>query len=148
MPSPFLDVELGGDGLVRITNPGRHQVEVYTPDGDLEASWGKPGVGLDGFCGCCNPVAVSLLSDGRVVTAEKGLPRVKVYSVAGVLETVVAGPDAFAPVGSDERSRNTPETVVDGLDVAVASDGRVAVLDLPGRTVQIFQPKGEAPASA
>ena len=148
LPSPFLDVELGGDGLLRVTNPGRHRIEVYTQDGDLEQSWGRAGVALDAFCGCCNPVAVSLLPDGRVVTAEKGLPRVKVYDASGRMETAVAGPDSFAPVGSDERGRGTPDSAVDGLDVAVAPDGRVAVLDLPGAAVHLFRRKGATPASA
>lgn len=148
LPSPFLDVELGGDGLLRVTNPGRHRIEVYTQDGDLEQSWGRAGVALDAFCGCCNPVAVSLLPDGRVVTAEKGLPRVKVYDASGRMETVVAGPDSFAPVGSDDRVRGTPDSAVDGLDVAVAPDGRVAVLDLPGAAVHLFRRKGATPASA
>ncbi|MGE4180494.1 MAG: hypothetical protein AB7J34_11770, partial [Limisphaerales bacterium] len=89
LPSPCLDVELGADGLLRITNPGRHRVEVYTQDGDLVQSWGRAGVGVDAFCGCCNPIAVDLLADGRVVTAEKGLPRVKVFEPSGRLETFV-----------------------------------------------------------
>ena len=143
LPSPYLDVEVGADGLIRVNNPGRHRIEVYTRDGDLEQSWGKAGVALEGFCGCCNPVAVGLMGDGRVVTAEKGLPRVKVYGAAGGLETVVAGPDAFAPVGSDERHRRSmSETAEEGLDVAVSSEGSVAVLDVPGGTVQVFRSKG------
>jgi hypothetical protein len=148
LPSPFLDVEMGGDGLLRVTNPGRHRVEVYTVDGALELAWGRPGVALDAFCGCCNPIAVSLLGDGRVVTAEKGLPRVKVYGATGTWETVVAGPNQFAPVGSDERSQGKPDTALEGLDVAVGPDGRVAVLDLVGSTVQVFQQQGTAAAAA
>jgi len=148
LPSPFLDVEVGRDGLLRVTNPGRHRVEVYTVEGELELAWGRAGVALDAFCGCCNPIAVSLFEDGRVVTAEKGLPRVKVYGASGDLETVVAGPDQFAPVGSDERSRGQPDSAIEGLDVAVAPDGRVAVLDLVGSTVQMFQRKGDAPVAA
>lgn len=141
LPSPFLDVEVGGDGLVRITNPGRHRIETYTRDGDLELGWGRPGVALDAFCGCCNPVALALLPDGRCVTAEKGLPRVKVHGADGRLESVVAGPDAFAAVGSEEREVRVQDTVQDGLDVAVDAEGRVAVLDLVGATVHVFRRK-------
>lgn len=141
LPSPFLDVEVGADGLVRINNPGRHRVETYTRDGDLELGWGRPGVALDAFCGCCNPVALGLLPDGRCVTAEKGLPRVKVHGVDGRLESVVAGPEAFAAVSSDERGVRGQDTVQDGLDVAVDGEGRVAVLDLVGATVQVFRRK-------
>ena len=32
------------------------------------------------FFGCCNPAQLAVLPDGRFVTAEKGIPRVKIYS--------------------------------------------------------------------
>ena len=87
---------MGRDGLLRVNNPGRHSVEVYSAKGDLESSWGKATATLStAFCGCCNPVGVALLADGRCVTCEKGLPRVKVYSAQGVFESVVAGPESF-----------------------------------------------------
>lgn len=141
LPSPFLDVEVGGDGLVRVNNAGRHRVEAYTRDGDLEQSWGRPGVAIDSFCGCCNPIALALLPDGRCLTAEKGLPRVKVYGGGGAFESVVAGPESFAAVASSTRDQTVAETTHDGLDVAVDTDGRVAVLDLVGATVQVFRAK-------
>ena len=95
VPSPFLDVILHRDGLLRVNNPGRHRVEAYTLDGDLEGSWGKPSAAIDGFCGCCNPIALAMLADGRIVTCEKGIPRVKIYSAAGEFESVVAGAESF-----------------------------------------------------
>lgn len=143
LPSPFLDVEPGADGLLRVNNPGRHKVELYTRDGDLERSWGKAGVGIDSFCGCCNPIALALLPDGRCLTAEKGLPRVKIFTAEGKLESVVAGPDSFAAVASEDRdAKSTTDTVHDGLDVSVDGAGKVWVLDLVGATVQAFQKKG------
>jgi hypothetical protein len=141
LPSPFLDVELGVDGLLRINNPGRHKVETYSLDGELVASWGRPGVAIDSFCGCCNPINLALLPDGRCVTAEKGLPRVKVYASDGRLESVVAGPDQFAAVASEERDVKASETTNDGLDVALDGEGRLWVLDLVGGTLQAFRPK-------
>ncbi len=139
LPSPFLDVELGADGLLRVNNAGRHAVEVYTRDGELEARWGRPGAAIDSFCGCCNPIGLALLEDGRCVTAEKGLPRVKLYTAEGRLESVVAAPSEFAPVHSDERTTTVAETTNDGLDVAVDAAGRVWVLDLVGATVQGYR---------
>lgn len=141
LPSPFLDVEPGADGLLRVNNPGRHKVEIYTRDGDLEQSWGRPGVAIDAFCGCCNPIALAMLPEGAGwVTAEKGLPRVKVYTPDGRFESVVAGPEQFAAVASEDReARTTADTVSDGLDVAVDAGGRVWVLDLVGGTVQVFR---------
>jgi hypothetical protein len=81
---------------------------------------------LDGFCGCCNPSHLALTPDGKFITSEKGLPRVKVYDRAGRFECVVAGPDRFAR-----------DTV--GLDVAVDSTGRILVLDPAAGAVRVFE---------
>jgi hypothetical protein len=147
VPSPYLDVELAPDGLLRVNNPGRHRVEAYTPDGDLESHWGRASAAIDGFCGCCNPVGLALFPDGRCVTFEKGLPRVKVYDAAGTLESVVAGPDAF-----DESGAGRPEATGDcampgGLDGAVDRQGRVYVLDLWTSAIHILQRKAAAPGA-
>ena len=133
-PSPHLDVAIGPDGLLWAANTGLHKLEGYTFRGDLDASWGEPAMGIKGFCGCCNPANFAFLPDGRFVTAEKGLPRVKVYSPDGKFESVVAGPEAFAEPN---------ETLTDDsgavLDVAVDSKGRILVLDPDTRTVRIFE---------
>jgi len=83
----------------------------------------------EGFCGCCNPSHIALFPDGRFVTSEKGLPRVKVYDAKGVFVGLVAGPDMFA------------EDAV-GLDLAVDSRGRILVLDPARRMVRVFAAKG------
>lgn len=148
LPSPFLDVEVGEDGLLRVNNPGRHRVEAYTRDGDLELSWGRAGVAIDAFCGCCNPIQLAALPGGSWVTAEKGLPRVKVHHGDGRLASVVAVPDQFAAVASEDRGvKTTTDTLLDGLDVAVDGKGRVWVLDLVGATVQVFRRKADAGTS-
>jgi DNA-binding beta-propeller fold protein YncE len=125
VPSPYLGMVLGADGLLRVANPGRHEVEVYGTDGVWQSAWGKASDALDGFCGCCNPTNLALLPDGRVVTAEKGQPRVKVYLPDGRLESVVAGEQAFRP-----------ETA--GLSLATDAQGRIYVLDPSRRTVRVF----------
>lgn len=148
LPSPFLDVEVGADGLLAINNPGRHLVEFYQRDGERVRSWGRPGVAIDAFCGCCNPIALARRPDGRVIAAEKGLPRVKIYSAAGALESVVAGPSSFAAVASETRESMDADTAHDGLDVAVQVDGRVWVLDLVGGVLLAFRPKTESANAA
>ena len=107
VPSPYLDVEIHPDGLIRVNNAGRHQVEAYTFAGELAATWGKATMGIEGFCGCCNPVALALLPDGRFVTCEKGLPRVKIYSLHGEFECVVAGVESF-PQNARVSTGDTP----------------------------------------
>ena len=95
IPSPHCDVAIDPDGFLWIVNPGRHSLENYTTTGDLRSFWGKPAMTIDGFCGCCNPTDMAILSDGSFVTSEKGLVRVKVFSQTGELVGVVAGPDQF-----------------------------------------------------
>ncbi|MCP4903262.1 MAG: hypothetical protein GY906_40390 [bacterium] len=128
VPSPFFDLAVGSDGFAWVVNPGRQSIENYAPDGSLRSSWGEAGMDIEGFCGCCNPTHLSVLPDGSFVTAEKGLPRVKVYAPTGKLKAVVAGPDQFT------------EGVV-GLDLAVDEMGRILVLDPAQKAIRVFQEK-------
>ncbi len=118
VPSAYLDLAMAADGLLRVVNPGRHQVEAYTVDGDLEATWGKASLEAEGFCGCCNPAYIALLPDGRFVTSEKGLRRVKVYGSSGQFAGVV--------VGTDELGEGP-----DPLPIAVDAGARILVV-VPG----------------
>ena len=138
VPSPFFDVELARDGLLRVTNPGRHRVEAYTREGDLEFFWGQPSMGMAGFCGCCNPVNLALLRDGRCVTFEKGLPRVKIYSVEGEFESVVAGAESFA---ENAKVCDPSNCSVGGLDGVVDSQDRIYILDLVANNVRVMERK-------
>ncbi len=63
VPSPYFDLAVAPDGLLRVANPGRHRIEAYTFDGDFEFAWGKPTARIEGFCGCCNPVNFAMLPD-------------------------------------------------------------------------------------
>lgn len=135
LPSPFLDVELHPDGLLRVNNPGRHKVMAFTREGDLELAWGKPTLGIEGFCGCCNPIALTVLPDGRIVTCEKGLPRVKVYTVQGELESVVAGPATFA---ENLKGCDPADCTTGGLDAAADRAGRIYVLDPVANEIRVF----------
>lgn len=128
VPSPFFDLAVAPDGFVWVTNPGRQSVQNFAPDGSLRSSWGEAGMNVEGFCGCCNPTHLDVLPDGRFVTSEKGLPRIKVYAPTGQLQAVVAGPDQFS------------DGVV-GLDLAVDAEGRIRVLDPSIKAVRIFEEK-------
>lgn len=128
IPSPFFDVAIDPDGFLWAANTGRHSLENYTLDGGWRSSWGEFSMGIEGFCGCCNPTHFVILPDGSFVTSEKGIPRIKIHDRLGRLSAVVAGPDSF-------------EEGVQGLDLAVDADGRILVLD-PGRnTIRIFEKK-------
>jgi hypothetical protein len=142
LPSPFLDVRLHPDGLLRLNNTGRHRIEAYTIDGDFEQGWGEASAAIAGFCGCCNPIGFAVLPDGRMVTCEKGLPRVKVYRADGKLESVVAGAETFAD--NMRQCANPADCTRGGLDVAVDSRGRIHILDRVTGEVRIMQPKARA----
>jgi hypothetical protein len=138
IPSPFFNVAAAPDGLLRVNNPGRHRMERYTADGDFEGSWGMTSMGITGFCGCCNPINFALLPDGRYVTCEKGLPRVKIYSTNGEFESVVAGVETFA---ANAKACGPSDCTAGGLDVTVDSQGRIFILDLVTGDVRVMKQK-------
>jgi len=141
VPSPYLDVEIARDGLLRVNNPGRHRVEVYTTEGDFELAWGNASMGITGFCGCCNPINLALLPDGRYVTCEKGLPRVKIYSERGEFESVVAGAESFPENARACASKGLGDCTQGGLDVVADSRGRIYILDFVTSEVRVMQRK-------
>jgi len=138
VPSPHLDLAIAPDGLLRVVNPGRHRIEAYTFDGDLEFWWGKFSKTIDGFTGCCNPVNFAVLNDGSFVTCEKGLVRVKLYDSEGRLVGVVAGPRQLVRGGEAHICEVPAECQSGGFDVAVDAAGRVLVLDTIDNIVRIF----------
>jgi hypothetical protein len=120
------DLAIGDRGLLYVVNPVALQIEAYRFSGDFDSSWGHGSAEIDGFQGCCNPIHIALLPDGRFVTAEKGIPRIKVYNALGKFECVVAGSAEMPSVAAD---------------LAADQTGRVLVLDPLKRSVRIFETK-------
>lgn len=141
IPSPYFDIAMYPDGLLRVVNPGRHLVEAYTPLGDREWYWGKPSVSVEGFSGCCNPVSLAVLPDGSFVTCEKGLVRVKVYNDSGEFVGVVAGPEELGWTGPMRVCESPEQCGQQSFDAAVDVAGRVYVLDTLRGTIRIFEKK-------
>lgn len=139
VPSRCFDLAIGPDKVLHIVNPGMRRVEAYDFRGELQSFWGRGGPALPDFFGCCNPARLALIKDGRFVTSEKGLPRIKIYSPVGDFQHVVAGPDqlgvAVAALG-DARG-NQSERI---FDIAVDDAGYVIVLDPHNRQVIVFEP--------
>lgn len=77
------------DGKIYCSNPGRHQVESYTEEGDYITAFGEPGTGDGAFSGCCNPVYVVPANNGELLTSEKGIPRISCYSKEGKFRSVL-----------------------------------------------------------
>ncbi|MDD5261295.1 MAG: hypothetical protein PHD76_05535 [Methylacidiphilales bacterium] len=138
IPSPYFHVLLGGDGLLWVNNPGRHQIEAYTTDGKFELAWGTPSMAIEGFCGCCNPVYFTRRRDGKFVTSEKGLNRIKIYDAKGTFEGVVAGPELLVKDLDLAKKACADCQVGFGFDVACDSNGRVLALDPATKNIRIF----------
>jgi len=125
IPSPYFDLLIGREGELWVVNPGRHSLESYNEKGDLISSWTKTSMDVDGFCGCCNPSNIAMLSDGSFATSEKAIERVKIHLPSGEFKTVVASPENF-----DEGTK--------GIDLAVDSKDRIFVLDPVKKSVCVY----------
>jgi hypothetical protein len=140
VPSPVFDVALGPDGKLFVVNPGARRIQMHAPEGELESFWGEASSAISGFFGCCNPAHLALFSDGRFITSEKGIPRLKVYSAAGDFEAVVAGPRELGiPDSAIADAREGARRHV--FDVAADRKGQVLVLDPVTKSVRVFAPK-------
>lgn len=126
LPSPHFDLAPAGPDRAWIVNPGELRVELWTPEGQRIRQWGRPGMEVERFCGCCNPTDLAVMPDGFVATAEKGIVRVKIHRPDGSLESVVAAPAQFAAGTA-------------GLDLASDSTGRLYVADRMRQAVRVFE---------
>jgi hypothetical protein len=118
------DIAVGDRGLVYVVNPVVLHIEAYRGNGKFESKWGHGSSEIDGFQGCCNPIHIAILPDGRFVTAEKGIPRIKVFDQEGKFESVVASSAEMPTVAAD---------------LATDKDGRILVLDPLKKSVRIFE---------
>lgn len=142
IPSPYFDLAVGRDGLLRVVNPGRHRIEAYTFDGDLEVYWGHfSNTDVKGFCGCCNPVNFAILEDESFVTCEKGLTRVKIYDPDGAFVGIAAGTEQLVAGGAAQICELPVNCQTGGFDVAVDKDGRILVLDTARNVIRTFTRK-------
>jgi len=125
LPNKSLDFDVDAKGVVRATDTGRHQVTAWAIGGSPLGKFGKFGMANpEDFVGCCNPVNLAVAPDGRVVTAEKMISRIKVYEPDGKLLAVI-GPENFDP--------NCVH-----IHLAVDSKGRILAADPVRREIKIF----------
>jgi hypothetical protein len=125
LPNGWLDFDVDSKGEIRATDTGRHLVTAWTLDGSPLGSFGKFGMSNPAdFVGCCNPVNLVLTPDGKVVTGEKMVARVKVYEPDGKLLAVI-GPEHF-------------DSDCIHVHLAVDSKGRILAADHVRREIKIF----------
>ncbi len=132
VPSPCFDLAINADGDLWVVNPGLHALENYTEDGNLREHWNNTSMQTAGFSGCCNPAHITFLPDGRFVTSEKGLVRIKTYKPSGEFDGVVAAPSKFTDEGV-------------APDVATDSKGNIYALDFDKKMIRVFEPKEKTP---
>jgi hypothetical protein len=127
LPNRSLDMDVDAKGVVRATDSGRHQVTSWVLDGSPLGKFGKFGLSRpEDFVGCCNPVNIALAPDGKIVTAEKVIARVKIYDSNGKL---------LALIGQENFDQNCTH-----LYLAVDSRNRIVVADPVRREVKVFSP--------
>jgi len=90
IPSFYFDVALAPFDTLLVANTGKRQIEFRTIDGTLIRAIGEEGDSFRDFCGCCNPSHFALAPEGFIVTAEKGINRIKILLPSGRLVEPVA----------------------------------------------------------
>jgi hypothetical protein len=127
LPNGRLDLDVDRAGVVRATDSGRHQVTAWALDGAPLGKFGKFGMqDPAGFVGCCNPMNVATTPDGKVVTSEKMVARVKVFEPDGRLLALV-GTEHFDPMCTQ-------------IHLDVDSKGRIFAADPVRRRILVFAP--------
>jgi hypothetical protein len=127
VPSPYFPIAVSADHRLYAANPGKLGIETYGYDGTLLGSFypaaGTPG----GFAGCCNPASIALTDYPSIVTVEKGVRAVKVFSTSGEFRGAIMDEESLSasPIG--------PE---------VAAEGRVYVLDRAAKRILVFARRG------
>jgi hypothetical protein len=125
LPNGRLDLDVDAAGVVRATDTGRHQVTAWRLDGTPVGRFGKFGMQDPAdFVGCCNPINVATTPDGKVVTSEKMVARVKVFEPEGRLLAVI-GTEHFDPKCTQ-------------IHLAVDTKGRILAADPVRRRVLVF----------
>ncbi len=140
LPSDNFELADTPDGLLLVADSGSKKglprIEAYDPrTRNRIYGWGEKGEDIVRFNGCCNPTGIAVLPDGRVVTTEKTLVTIKVFTSRrdGSLSSVVAGPE--------QLNEHTP------WDVAIDEDGNLIVLFTDISMLRIFSPADQESAS-
>jgi hypothetical protein len=123
----ILDFGVDSAGNLHVGDLGGHRVVTYSIDGKRGDFWGKHSNAEEDFCGCCNPVSVAVAKNGVVITAEKTIPRVKVYSAGGK--------KLLAVVGLKDFDKNCGS-----IDLAIDSKMRILAVDDGANCVLVFDP--------
>ncbi|HBF35464.1 TPA: hypothetical protein DDW35_12955 [Candidatus Sumerlaeota bacterium] len=138
VPSAYFDCAVDTQGVLYVAHTGNHRIEQYDANRKRVSSWGEFGTAPEKFCGCCNPIHFSILPDGKFVTTEKGIVRLKVYDASGKLLAHL-GSEAFKDCSPENASAYLEGPCQGaGMDVAADRDGRIALATQDGKTIRFY----------
>jgi hypothetical protein len=120
IPSFSFDIAAYNDTLY-VINSGRHLIERYTIYGQYVDAWGESGSDPGYFIGCCNPNFISFTPNGNIITAEKGIPRVSLFTRDGQFEEILLNSSLL---GGGNRPY---QTIAVGNKLVVAGRNRIMI---------------------
>ncbi|MDV6029959.1 MAG: hypothetical protein F9B45_07595 [Phycisphaera sp. RhM] len=126
-------------GGLAITDPARHRVVMTDQRGTRLGVWGKRSRQIDGFQGCCNPMAAVELADGSWVTAEAGQVRIKRFDSSGRFLQQLAGPDSIEAPAVLDRENPDLKCGAGGIDLAVSTDNDLWVLHAAAKELIVYR---------
>ena len=88
------------------------------------------------IAGCCNPAHIAFSSGNVLVSAEKGLNRVKTFAADRSFAGVVATPEAIQAGWSEADNVYAPAPI---RDLAVAGGDRILVLHGPLHCILVYE---------
>jgi hypothetical protein len=115
----ILDFGVNSRNEILVANLGAFRVQAFDYSGKIKYAFGKRGQAINDFHGCCNPVNVTSLSSGAIVTVEKDPTRIKIYSksgarqIAGIQELVKGC--RYIPMTSDSKNNIYLASVNSGI---------------------------------
>ena len=98
IPGPFFPIGLYND-QIWIADTGRHQLQIYNLQGEYVSTW-TPSEPLPG---CCNPTDFTIVGNGNIITMQKGISEVKMFSPTGEKICDIAPTNAFKSVSSKKQ---------------------------------------------
>ncbi|MBN1552043.1 NHL repeat-containing protein, partial [bacterium] len=115
---------------IYVANTTFNNVKVFNKNGDLIATWGHAGAGLDDFQ---NPLGLAFGPDRNLYVADTGNQRIKVMDVSGKTLNTFRVPDWPKP-GSNQFSESY---------IAVGADGKIYTTVPNQNTILVFTPNGK-----
>ena len=98
IPGPVFPIGLYND-QIWIADAGRHQLQIYNLQGEYVSIW-TPSEPLPG---CCNPTDFTIVENGNIITMQKGISEVKMFSPTGEKVCTIAPTNAFKSVSSKKQ---------------------------------------------